>query len=211
MKPFYLITNEDLEGWDVVERDGIKTEEGNEDSVVATFFDKPIALQYVDKLNEEALTAPADWTIPQIEKGDRVMLLKDLTVKVHNPDTPDRVFPKGTVLSVTDVGQRYRLPFVSPEGVGHEVQLQPRTYDKYEVPEHKKIVEDYCYINQTCVVQIDGQYFGYDGSNPYPEALFDDINKAYPFSNSVHAYATIHWHGGKVFRIVPAPKDMEKN
>jgi hypothetical protein len=52
MKKFYLKTNFDLEGWDIVERNGIQSDEGMEDSIVSTFFDIDKAVEYLKYLNQ---------------------------------------------------------------------------------------------------------------------------------------------------------------
>ena len=56
VKKYYLQNNNDLEGWDVLERDGIHMEEGWEDSVIATFYEKVKALKYVEFLNNNYLS-----------------------------------------------------------------------------------------------------------------------------------------------------------
>lgn len=53
MEKFLLKTNDELEGWDVIERDGIQSEEGVEDSVVATFYEKDKAFKYLGTLNNK--------------------------------------------------------------------------------------------------------------------------------------------------------------
>lgn len=52
MEKFYIRVNEDFEGWDVIEREGIESEEGNEDSHVATFYDQEKLIQYMLLLNK---------------------------------------------------------------------------------------------------------------------------------------------------------------
>lgn len=65
------------------------------------------------------------WTIPKLEVGNQVELIEDVQIK-NNTITLE----KGSIYKVTDVGTRYGLPFISPEGITHEIQLQPKTYQK---------------------------------------------------------------------------------
>lgn len=65
------------------------------------------------------------WKIPSVAIGDKVRMLEDVSLK--NGELELKV---GEEFSVTDVGTRYGLPFISPEGLTHEIQLSPRTYEK---------------------------------------------------------------------------------
>lgn len=65
------------------------------------------------------------WKIPRLEKGDKIRLLQDIPIK-----SGTIILKEGSEFTVTDVGVRYRLPFISPEGITHEIQLQPKTYEK---------------------------------------------------------------------------------
>jgi len=48
---FDIRINDELEGFDIIELDGIRWDEGNEDAIVATFYDKKKAIAYVNMLN----------------------------------------------------------------------------------------------------------------------------------------------------------------
>lgn len=65
------------------------------------------------------------WKIPSVEIGDKVRLLEEVSLKNGKLE-----LKTGDEFSVTDVGARYGLPFISPEGLTHEIQLNPRTYEK---------------------------------------------------------------------------------
>lgn len=49
---FELMVNDELEGWDIVENGGIDSDEGVEDSVIATFYEREKAYLYLSILNE---------------------------------------------------------------------------------------------------------------------------------------------------------------
>ena len=51
---FYIKANQDLEGWNIIEKDGIQSEEGFEDSVIATFYEFERVVLYCDLLNGNA-------------------------------------------------------------------------------------------------------------------------------------------------------------
>lgn len=55
-KKYLIKINDELEGWDVIEKSGIESEEGNEDSVVATFYEYDKAVNYVKRLNHSYLS-----------------------------------------------------------------------------------------------------------------------------------------------------------
>jgi hypothetical protein len=48
---FVIKVNQELEGWDIVEVNGIQSDEGFEDSVVATFYEQERAILYCKILN----------------------------------------------------------------------------------------------------------------------------------------------------------------
>lgn len=48
---YSIEVNEELEGYDIIERDSIETEEGNGDRVMATFYEKDEAYVFVNILN----------------------------------------------------------------------------------------------------------------------------------------------------------------
>lgn len=51
---YYIGLNDELEGWEVMEKDAIHTEDyGAEDTVVATFYDYEKALDYEEYLNSK--------------------------------------------------------------------------------------------------------------------------------------------------------------
>lgn len=54
--------------------------------------------------------------------GQKVVLLKDVTYR-------GGVLKEGSVHPVTDVGTRYGLPFITPEGFSQERQLQFGDYE----------------------------------------------------------------------------------
>lgn len=66
------------------------------------------------------------WRIPHIEIGDNVRLLKDVSC-LNGINLLE-----GSIHEVKDYGTRYGLPFIHVESLGHDIQLQPRTYEKVE-------------------------------------------------------------------------------
>lgn len=64
------------------------------------------------------------WRIPNVVKGDNIVLIKDI------PFSNKLVLKKDEIFAVSDIGIRYGLPFIYVEELGHELQLQPRSYKK---------------------------------------------------------------------------------
>lgn len=62
------------------------------------------------------------WVVPDIKIGDTIEMLEDYTLQ------SGLVLERGRTFTVADVGTRYKMPFVYVEELGHELQLQPRTY-----------------------------------------------------------------------------------
>ena len=57
---FYIKANPDLEGWNIIEKDGIQSEEGFEDSVIATFYEFERVVLYCDLLNGNLVRIKCD-------------------------------------------------------------------------------------------------------------------------------------------------------
>jgi len=65
----------------------------------------------------------------------------------------------------------------------------------------------------SCLLKVDGKYFGYDGHTQHPESTFSDVKHAHVFSSKNDVKSVLAWFPFETYEMIelnPSPKGEER-